>query len=360
MCGICGIICTNRDAEAALISKMLGPLTRRGPDGSGLFMQGNLCFGHRRLSILDLAPTSQQPMIDSELGLGVVFNGCIYNFKELRAELTAKGYRFFSDGDTEVILKAYAAWGVRCVERFFGMFAFALWERDSGRVVLARDRLGVKPLYLAKTANDIRFASTLPALLQAGAVDTSIHPAALHHYMSWHAVVPPPLTILSGVRKLAPATILTLEPDGQETEQVYWKVEIGAPGSDHVPEAEWRENVLAVLDRAIGRRLVSDVPVGILLSGGLDSSLLVARLARQGKADIKTFSIGFESLGDVHGDEFKYSDLIARQFSTEHHRIQVCAQEALEALPGTIEAMSEPMMSHDAVGFYLLSREVSK
>ena len=132
MCGFCGIISSKPDAEAALISKMLAPLETRGPDAAGIFVQGTLGFGHRRLSILDLASTSQQPMIDPELGLGIVFNGCIYNFKELRSELAAKGYRFFSDGDTEVILKAYAAWGSRCVERFFGMFAFALWERDSG------------------------------------------------------------------------------------------------------------------------------------------------------------------------------------------------------------------------------------
>src|SRR3954447_24432780 len=166
MCGFCGIVSTKGPVEAALISRMLGSLEHRGPDGLGLFIHGNLGFGHRRLSIIDLAPTSHQPMIDAELGLGIVFNGCIYNFKELRAELAAKGYRFFSDGDTEVILKAYAAWGARCVARFCGMFAFALWERDSGRVVLARDRLGIKPLYLAQTADGIRFASTLPALLR--------------------------------------------------------------------------------------------------------------------------------------------------------------------------------------------------
>src|SRR3954471_9824252 len=191
MCGICGIISSKPDAETPLIHQMLGPLERRGPDAGGVFVQGKLGFGHRRLSILDLAPTSQQPMLDPELGLGTVFNGCIYNFKELRQELRAQGYRFFSDGDTEVILKAYHAWGLRCAERFVGMFAFAVWERDSGRVVLARDRLGIKPLYLAQAPDGVRFASTLPSLLAGGGIDTSISPVALHHYMSWHAVVPP-------------------------------------------------------------------------------------------------------------------------------------------------------------------------
>src|SRR4051794_5494680 len=361
MCGICGIISTRPDAEAALIQRMLGPLEHRGPDASGVLVQGSFGFGHRRLSILDLAPTSQQPMTDPELGIGIVFNGCIYNFKALRRELLSRGYRFFSDGDTEVILKAYHAWGPRCVERFFGMFAFAVWERDTGRVVLARDRLGIKPLYLAETADGLRFASTLPALLAGGDVDTSIHPAALHHYMSWHAVVPPPLTILKGIRKLPPATILTIEPDGVLSEQVYWKVEIGAPRpGSRVRKDEWREQVLAALDTAAERRLIADVSVGVLLSGGLDSSLLVALLARRGKKDIKTFSIGFESVGGVAGDEFKYSDLIAQRFGTEHHRIKVSAEDVLEALPGTIHAMSEPMMSHDAVAFYLLAGEVAK
>src|SRR4051812_12194129 len=288
MCGVCGIISTKPVAETTLITKMLGPLAARGPDASGTFVQGNFGFGHRRLSILDLAPTSEQPMVDPVLWLGTVFNGCIYNFKELREELIAKGYRFFSDGDTEVILKAYHAWGPRCVERFLGMFAFAVWERDSGRVVLARDRMGIKPLYLAKTADGLRFASTLPALLAGGDVDTSIHPAALHHYMSWHAVVPPPLTILKGIRKLSPATILTIEPDGTQREEVYWKVEIGqARTSLGITPEDWRDQVLDVVDTATKRRLVADVPVGVFLSGGLDSSLLVALLARRGKKDIK-------------------------------------------------------------------------
>src|SRR4051812_41070361 len=179
MCGICGEIAWRGRPSPSSMQQMLSAQEARGPDGGGLVMHGGVALGHRRLSILDLAATSQQPMVDPELGLSIVFNGCIYNYQELRAELSQKGYRFFSGGDTEVILKAYAAWGPRCVERFCGMFAFAIWERDSGRVVLARDRLGIKPLYLATTPTGLRFASTLPALLAAGDVDTSIDPAAL-------------------------------------------------------------------------------------------------------------------------------------------------------------------------------------
>jgi asparagine synthase (glutamine-hydrolysing) len=361
MCGICGEIVLRGAASAVPLQHMLVSQQARGPDSSGMMLQGRAALGHRRLSILDLAPTSQQPMTDPELGLSIVFNGCIYNFRELRSELIAKGYRFFSEGDTEVILKAYAAWGPRCVDRFHGMFAFAVWERDSGRIRLVRDRLGIKPLYWAETGNGLRFASTLPALLAAGDVDTSIDPAGLHHYMSWHAVVPAPLTLLKGVRKLPPATIMTIEPDGTRREDRYWTLNVQTrPEDSRIAEEEWRERVLDAVTVAVRRRMVADVPVGVLLSGGLDSSLLVALLAREGQSSLKTFSIGFDRVGDVEGDEFRYSDLVARQFETEHHRIRVDAATALEALRATIAAMSEPMMSHDAVGFYLLSKEVSR
>ena len=361
MCGICGEVNFGVAASASTLEKMLGPLVNRGPDASGAFVHGTVSLGHRRLSILDLSPTSQQPMIDPELGLAIVFNGCIYNFKELRSQLSAKGYRFFSDGDTEVILKAYAEWGPRCVDRLIGMFAFAIWERQTGRVVLARDRLGIKPLYLAETGKHLRFASTVQALIAAGDVDTSINNKALHHYMSWHAVVPAPQTILKGIRKLPPATILIVEGDGRRQEEVYWKLPIrDNPADLHRSEEDWRDEVTAALLRAIERRMISDVPVGVLLSGGLDSSLIVAMLHALGQKDINTFSIGFEAVHDLSGDEFKYSDFVANMFGTNHHRIQVSAKDALNALPATIEAMSEPMMSHDAVGFFLLSQEVSK
>ncbi len=358
MCGICGEVTFNGDVAGDSLAAMTRQMWSRGPDAGGTFSQNRVAFGHRRLSIIDLASASAQPMIDSQLGLAIVFNGCIYNFRELRGELAAKGYRFFSQGDTEVILKAYAQWGPRCVERFYGMFAFAIWERDSGRLVLARDRLGIKPLYYAERPGRFCFASTLPALLAAGDVDTAIDPAALHHYLSWHAVVPPPMTIIKGVRKLAPATICTIEPDGRRREKAYWQLEVGPRAADRaLTEAEWREAVRDVLGKAVDRRRVADVPVGVLLSGGLDSSLLVALLAGLGQRDMKTFSVGFETIGEVEGDEFRYSDLIANRFATDHHRIRVDGSRVIDALPGMVAAMSEPMMSHDAVGFYLLSRK---
>ncbi|MBY0295366.1 MAG: N-acetylglutaminylglutamine amidotransferase [Methylobacterium sp.] len=362
MCGICGEIrLDGAPPDAAAVAAMAGPLRARGPDAGGSFSQGAVAFGHRRLSILDLSPASQQPMVDPGLGLAIVFNGCIYNFRPLREELRAKGYAFFSDGDTEVILKAYHAWGPACVERFYGMFAFVLWERDSGRILIARDRLGIKPLYYTESGGRLRFASSLPALLAAGDVDTSIDRAALHHYMSFHAVVPAPMTILKGVRKVPPATTIVIEPDGTRRERTYWEAVVGErPEDRHMTEADWREAVLATLRKAVERRLVSDVPVGVLLSGGLDSSIVVALLAEAGQRGLKTFSIGFETVGDEVGDEFKYSDIIAERFGTDHHRIRIDSARALPALHGVVAAMSEPMVSHDAIGFYLLSEEVSK
>jgi asparagine synthase (glutamine-hydrolysing) len=361
MCGICGEISFGGPSDPAAVSAMMGCLQPRGPDGAGIVGNGQIVFGHRRLKIIDLSEAGHQPMTDPGLGLTIAFNGCIYNFRTLRDELEAKGYTFFSTSDTEVVLKAYHAWGSACVQRFHGMFAFAVHERDSGRVVLARDRLGVKPLYYSATAKRFRFASTLPALLAAGDVDTAIDPAALHHYMSWHAGVPAPLTILKGVRKLAPATILTLERDGTRREETYWSITIGPREADaDLGEAEWRDAVLEALATAVARRQVADVPTGVLLSGGLDSSLLVALLARNGQTGLKTFSVGFDAVNGVSGDEFKYSDIVARTFATDHTKIAVDGSRTLEALPAAIAAMSEPQMSHDAVAFLLLSQEVAR
>lgn len=361
MCGICGEISFSGTPDLEGLSRATDALHDRGPDAAGIFAQGHLAFGHRRLSILDLSAASQQPMLDNELGLGIVFNGCIYNFGVIRSELIQRGYRFFSEGDTEVILKSYHAWGAQCVRRFKGMFAFVIWERDSGRVVLARDRLGIKPLYYAEDRNRLRFASTLPALLAAGDVDCALDPVALHNYFSFHAAVPAPRTILRGVRKLPPATILTIERDGRRTSETFWTVHMCEIESDrHMRECDWIEAVDASLRTAVERRCVSDVPVGVLLSGGLDSSLLVALLSELGQNDVLTFSIGFDSVSGHAGDEFHYSDLIARHFGTKHRQIRVDGGRALSALPSAIKAMSEPMVSHDAVAFYLLSEEVSK
>ena len=362
MCGIAGEIRFDTSLpDTSAVVRMAEKLAPRGPDGAGVYAQGRFALAHRRLKIIDLSDHAAQPMVDAGLGLSLVFNGCIYNYPELREELTGLGYRFFSHGDTEVILKAYHAWGPDCVERFHGMFAFVIVERDSGIVTMARDRFGIKPLYYSLSGKRLRFASTLPAILAGGDVDTSIDRDALHNYMTFHAVVPPPRTLLKGVRKLPPATVRRYEPDGSFKDRCYWN-----PPHERNPEdagltrEDWRDRVLDALKLAVKRRMVADVPVGVLLSGGVDSSVIVGLLAEQGQTGLMTFSIGFEEANGEKGDEFVYSDLIAQRFATDHHKIFVPSSELMENLPGTIAAMSEPMVSYDNIGFYLLSREVSK
>jgi asparagine synthase (glutamine-hydrolysing) len=362
MCGLSGELTFDGSAaDREAVDRMSGVLAPRGPDGAGAWADGRVALAHRRLAIIDLSEGGHQPMVDDELGLVGVFNGIIYNYQELRAELTGLGYRFSSTSDTEVILKAYHRWGTDFVDHLLGMFAVVLLERGSGRVVMARDRLGIKPLYLHHTPGRLRFASSLPALVQGGGVDTTIDRVALHHYLSWHAVVPAPRTIVEGVRKLPPATVRVVEPDGTARDHRYW-----APSYERQPEhagwteQDWVDAVHTSLRTAVRRRMVADVPVGVLLSGGLDSSLIVALLAEAGQTGLASFSIGFDAVAGREGDEFVYSDVIAEHFGTDHHRIRIGSDRMVDALPHTIGAMAEPMVSHDAVAFDLLSQEVAK
>ncbi|MEJ8278225.1 N-acetylglutaminylglutamine amidotransferase [Pseudonocardia spirodelae] len=360
MCGIAGEIrFDGRGVDAAALAAMTDAQHSRGPDGHGLHVAGAVGLGHRRLRVIDLSERAAQPMSDPELGLTLVYNGCLYDHRALRAELTGLGYRFFSTSDSEVVLKAYHRWGTAAVHRLTGMFAFAVHERDTGRVVLVRDRLGIKPLYWTRDAHRLRFASTLPALLAGGGVDTALDPVALHHYFTFHAVVPPPRTVLAGVHKLPPATVRVVEPDGRHTDTVYWR-----PSWTRRPELAgldaggWAELLRARLRTAVRRRTVADVPVGVLLSGGLDSSMVVALLAELGAAPA-TFSVGFPDAGGESGDEFAFSDLVAREFGTDHHRITVDAARLLPAVDACVAAMPEPMTSHDCVAFHLLAEDVS-
>ena len=310
---------------------------------------------------MDLDEASGQPMIDPALGLAMVFNGAIYNYPELRAELEQLGYAFFSGGDTEVLLKGYHAWGETLLPKLNGMFAFAIWERDRQRLFLARDRLGVKPLYLSRTGERLRFASSLPALLQGGDIDTTLNPIALNHYLSFHAVVPAPHTLLQGIEKLPPATWMRIDAEGRTEQQTWWQLDYGprAEERDFVL-GDWRDRVLDSLRDAVSIRQRAAVDVGVLLSGGVDSSLLVALLREAGVEQLSTFSIGFADAGGERGDEFMYSDLIAKQYHTRHHQLRIHEAEILEQLPAAFRAMSEPMVSHDCIAFYLLSREVAK
>lgn len=361
MCGIAGIYrWDNKPADSALVSEMVETLTSRGPDGTGIYQQNNLCFGHRRLKIMDLSDAAHQPMVDSALGLTLVFNGAIYNYPELKIELESLGYRFSSNSDTEVILKGYHCWREGILQKLNGMFAFAIWERELNSLFIARDRLGIKPLYYAIDGGSLSFASTVPAMLKMN-IDPELDPIALHHYLSFHSVVPAPRTLLKNVKKLPPASYMRISPDGSHRLQKYWSQSYSRTADElNRSREEWKELLLASLQKAVARRTLADVPVGVLLSGGVDSSLIVALLRESGARNLKTFSIGFNCHSGEDGNEFKYSDLVANTYDTEHHRYLIGTDKLIDMLPQTISAMSEPMMSHDCVGFYMLAQQVSK
>jgi len=363
MCGIAGEFrFDNRPADLGAVERITQHLKARGPDASGFHSSGAMAMGHRRLKIMDLCEASGQPMIDSALGLSMVFNGAIYNYPELRAELEGLGYRFFSEGDTEVLLKGYHAWGEALLPRLNGMFAFAIWERDSRQMFIARDRLGIKPLYLSRTADRLRFASSLPALLKGGDIAGVLNPVALNHYMSFHAVVPAPDTLIAGIEKMLPGHWLRVQADGTVERQQWWSLQFGAREDEqNYTFEDWQERTLAALRESVALRQRAAVDVGVLLSGGVDSSLLVGLLREVGMTDnLLTFSIGFEDAGGERGDEFKYSDLIASHYQSRHHQLRIQEKEILQQLPAAFQAMSEPMVSHDCIAFYLLAREVSK
>ena len=361
MCGICGELrFDGRPADLAAVQRMTARLERRGPDHGGAYADGALGLGHRRLAIIDLSEKSNQPLVDHELGLALVFNGTIYNYRELRAELRGRGCRFFSEGDSEVILKAYREWGEACPERLHGMFAFAVWDMRRRTLFLARDRFGIKPCYYTRDAGRLRFASSTQALLAGGGVDRSIDPVALHFQLTLHGVVPAPWTLLKGVRKLEPAHSLTVGADGRESLRRYWDLDATRP-AEPLDDADWVEAIHVALRDAVQRRNdVADVPVGVLLSGGLDSSLLVALLAEAGVHDLHTFSVGFEDQPEEKGSEFEYSDQVAARYATRHHRFLVPNDDVLKRLPEAVDAMAEPMFGQDAVAFYLLAERVAR
>ncbi len=361
MCGICGEFrFDGQTPDPSRIEAMLAQLRRRGPDDEGQYRFGAVALGHRRLSVIDLSARAHQPMVDPRSGLAIVFNGAIYNYPELRDELIGLGHQFVSHGDTEVILKAFAQWGEYCVERLHGMFAFAIWNQRDETLFIARDRMGIKPLYYSQDDRRMMFASNTQALLATRDIDARLDRVALHHLFTLHAVVPAPRTVLRGVRKLPPAHCATINRLGQVRERRYWRLEARRPEAA-LNAREWRELIHENLRQSVRRRLqIADVPVGVLLSGGLDSSLLVALLAEQGVSDLRTFTIGFEDQPEERGSEFEYSDPVAQRYQTEHHKFVVPNEQVLARLPEAVDAMAEPMFAQDAVAFYLLAEKVSQ
>ena len=360
MCGICGQLrFDGLEVKSSVLSAMMSRIARRGPDSNGQWIDGTIGFGHQRLSVIDLSSHGAQPMVDDALNLTLVFNGTIYNYQALRQQLAGKGYHFFSNSDTEVILKAYHYWGEDCVLHLDGMFAFAIWNRGKQTLFMARDRMGIKPFYYALTDKFISFASNTQALLTQN-VDRDINPLALHQQLSLHGVVPAPNTIVKGIRKLKPATTVTITKNGKFVEKTYWQPVATRP-SEKLSDGEYIEKTHELLTDAVMKRMsAADVPIGVLLSGGLDSSLLVGLLHEAGHQDIRTFSIGFEDIDDEAGSEFEYSDQIVEKFNTKHEKYVVSNAEVLPRLSEAVANMAEPMVGQDAVAFYLLSEQVSK
>ena len=358
MCGICGQLrFDHKSVQSEALSTMMSKIARRGPDASGQWAEGKIGFGHQRLSIIDLSNYAAQPMVDETLDLVLVFNGTIYNYQSLRQDLIKQGYTFFSHSDTEVIIKAYHFWGEDCVTRLDGMFAFCIWNQKTNQLFVARDRMGIKPLYFSLTNQAFSFASNTQALVAVGA-DTSINSVALQQQLSLHGVVPAPNTILNGVNKIKPATTLTIDAKGKVVEKTYWQPR--AQRSE-LSDDEHIERTHELLTKAVLKRMnAADVPIGVLLSGGLDSSLLVGLLHEAGHQDIRTFSIGFEDIDDEAGSEFEYSDQIVKKFNTTHEKYVVSNSQVLPRLGEAVANMAEPMVGQDAVAFYLLSEQVSK
>ena len=360
MCGICGQFrFDGENVSSKSLTSMMSKLARRGPDSSGKWLKGKIGFGHQRLSIIDLSSHGSQPMVDDLLKLTLVFNGTIYNYKSLRSELITKGYSFFSHSDTEVIIKAYHYWGEDCVKYLDGMFAFCVWDQSNQKLFIARDRMGIKPLYYNLSNKAFTFASNSQALLTQE-LDKSVNPLALQQQLSLHGVVPAPNTIINGIQKVKPATVITINTKGLLKEKTYWHPSANR-SEKSLSDNEYVEKAHELLTAAVTKRMdAADVPIGVLLSGGLDSSLLVALLKEAGHEDIRTFSIGFEDIDNEAGSEFEYSDQIVSKFKTQHQKYVVSNAEVLPRLSEAVMNMAEPMVGQDAVAFYLLSEQVSK
>jgi asparagine synthase (glutamine-hydrolysing) len=354
MCGIAGIVnLTGEKADERLLERMCGRLVHRGPDGAGFFTRGPVALGQRRLSIIDLAG-GRQPMSNEDGTVWVTFNGEIYNFRELRAWLEGCGHRFATQSDTEVIVHAYEELGPACVDRFRGMFAFAVWDDPRQELFAARDRVGKKPLFYTTVGGQFLFASELQAILEHPAVDRIADPVAIDEFLTY-GYVPGPRTGFQGVHKLLPAHYLTLrrKPGGDWADvrvERYWQLEYGPKLA--LREEEAAEALLEVLTEATRLRLVADVPIGALLSGGVDSSIVVALMSRLSDRPVKSFSIGFEEQGF---NELPHARRVAWQYGTEHHEF-IVRPNALEILPTLVRHYGEPYADSSAIPSYYVSQ----
>ena len=354
MCGITGKLYFDptHPVGEALISRMNAVLRHRGPDDEGVWTDGAIGLGHRRLAIIDLSPTGHQPMCNKDSTIWITYNGEIYNHQELRADLERRGHCYRSTSDTETILHLYEEHGRDCIKYLRGMFAFALWDARQRCLLLARDRFGQKPLLYAETADGLIFASEIKAILQDPAVSHDVDEAALHHYLTY-GYVPAPWTAFRQIRKLSPASTL-LWQDGRISVERYWRLR-------YLPklkmdEGEAAEQILNLLREATCMRLMSEVPLGAFLSGGIDSSAVVALMAEVMSEPVKTFSIGFD---DQSFNELHYARQVAERYATDHHEFTV-TPDALAVLPELVWAYGEPYADSSALPTYYVARETRR
>ena len=364
MCGICGIVCL--DGEETVSERLLREMTaaqrHRGPDDEGYLSEPGVGLGFCRLAILDLTPAGHQPMTNEDGTVWLIFNGEIYNFQELLPALEQAGHHFRSRSDSEVIIHAYEEWGVECIRRFNGMFAFALWDRRKRRVLIARDRLGVKPCYYWSDGTYFAFSSELKALLAFPKVPRTLNLAALQTYLTFE-YIPAPESIFQGVQKLLPGHFLDIRLDGSTQgrktadwhPQQYWDVSFSRTG-DIECEEDYVQELGVLLKQAVARRLVSDVPLGVFLSGGTDSSSVVAMMAETSPTRLKTFSIGFE---EKTFNELGYARIVARHFDTEHHE-ELLRPDINALLQHVADALDEPFANASALPTYLVSQAARK
>ena len=355
MGGIYGILgFKDKPIDKEILLRMGRVLKHRGPDDEGIYQSAvgsrqsavAVGLGHRRLSIIDL-DTGHQPMSNEDGTIWLVFNGEIYNFKGLRTDLEKKGHKFFSRSDTEVIIHLYEEYGTDCLGFLRGMFALAIWDERKGRLFLARDRVGQKPLCYMEHKGQFIFASELKAILQVPGVAREVHPEAMHHYLTYQ-YVPAPLTMFKGIKKLPPAHFLTREK-GQARIERYWKLSFrpGIVKSDK----DGQERIVSLFEEAVKLCLISDVPLGAFLSGGIDSTAVVGMMTKLSSRPVKTFSIGFE---DKAYNELRFARIAAKHFNTEHHEF-IVRPEALKILPKLIWHYNEPFADSSAIPTYYVA-----
>ena len=349
MCGIVGKIVPSGagPVDRETLERMCGALEHRGPDSRGLFLNQRVGLGIQRLRVVDLV-TGDQPIFNEDRSIVVVLNGEIYNFQELREDLRRRGHRFATEGDTEAIVHLYEEYGVDCVRHLHGMFALALWDKRRRRLLIARDRLGKKPLFYSLTGGGLAFASELRALIEDADTPRALDPRSVDYFLAY-GYVPSPLSIFRGVRKLPPAHTLVLE-DGKATVERYWRLDFSRKLQVDDPR-DLHEPIREHLRSATRRRMIADVPLGAFLSGGIDSSAVVAAMAEASSSPVKTFSIGFETEAF---DELQHARRIAQLFGTDHHEF-VVRPDAIDMVPKIVRQYGEPFADSSAIPSFYLS-----